>query len=634
MPTDVIRSFSETLRQGPLLSEAQRQEFVRELAPRFSDAKLLAKQLLDRGWLTSFQVNQIFLGKGGDLVLGPYVLLERLGEGGTGQVYKARHTHMNRIVALKLIRHDLLADKEVLARFQREIQLVSTLTNPHVVHAYDAGPSGQNYYLVMEYVEGMDLARLVKQHRQLPVVQACDYIRQAALGLQHIHERGLVHRDIKPSNLFITNLPGNKRSQTSDESPWGTLKILDLGLARLQRPIHSEVTGDLTNGTSMALGTLDYMAPEQALDFHSADIRADIYSLGCSFHQLLTAQPPFVVGTVAQKLLRHQQQEAPPVDRFRSDVPAPIVAVLRRMMAKQPKDRYQTPIEVARLLLALTPAPEATYLPTVLNTDTTARLPMAVPVAAPGAMVVVDARPAPVVRVVLQRALREVPTLVRRRPRLALAGAAVMCASFFLFVGLIYLAFRGSGEGSRTVAVATRENEKKTQEVTKDQPKEKEEPPVKEGETVFLSDLQEFNVQARAFAKDGFLGHNGNNNLGGDWKTFRIIVNGTLARKGLSTYPPSGGAAQVSYRLGKRYNHFKTGVGLHGRGWFSGSVVTFTVFGDGAVLWQSKPIRDYSEPPQECNVKVTGVNVIELQVTCTGESNGVWPVWIDPAVRK
>src|SRR5277367_2477205 len=141
--------------------------------------------MLERGWLTSYQINQLFQGKGSDLVLGPYVLLERLGEGGTGRVFTARHQHMNRIVAVKIIRPELVSDAEVVARFRREVQVVSQLTHPNIVHAYDAGPAGSSYFLVTEYVVGTDLDKLVKQKGRLPVEQACDFLRQALMGLQH-----------------------------------------------------------------------------------------------------------------------------------------------------------------------------------------------------------------------------------------------------------------------------------------------------------------------------------------------------------------------------------------------------------------------------------------------------------------
>src|SRR5262249_34473966 len=162
-----------------------------------------------------------------ELVLGPYVLLERLGQGGAGQVFKARHQKMNRLAAVKVIRKELLADTEVVGRFYREIQILSRLDHPNVVHAYDAGPAGPTPFLAMEFVEGTDLGKLVKQGGPMPVMQACEYIRQAALGLQHAHERGLVHRDIKPHNLIMSVRDG-------------LIKVADLGLGRLPRGMTDE----------------------------------------------------------------------------------------------------------------------------------------------------------------------------------------------------------------------------------------------------------------------------------------------------------------------------------------------------------------------------------------------------------
>jgi serine/threonine-protein kinase len=253
---------------------------------------------------------------------------------------------MNRLVALKLIRRELVADAEVVARFLREIQVVSQLSHPNVVHAYDAGPVGPTYFLAMEYVEGIDLGRLVKTRGPLSVAAACDCIRQGALGLQHAHERGLVHRDIKPPNFLVAATSG-------DGVGPGLVKLLDLGLARLQRRPDGERTSVLTQAGPVMMGTPDYLAPEQALDFRGVDIRADIYGLGCTLYYLLTARPPFPGGSLAQKLLRHQQAEFVPVDRFRTDVPAAVAAVLRRMLAKHPDDRPQTPQLVADALHAL-----------------------------------------------------------------------------------------------------------------------------------------------------------------------------------------------------------------------------------------------------------------------------------------
>jgi serine/threonine-protein kinase len=352
-PVTTVPALVEAVRRCRLLSPPQLDELTRGLSGRFADARALARELLQRGWLTAYQVNQLLLGRGADLQIGQYLVLERLGEGGTGQVFKARHQNMNRVVALKVIRRELLADAEVVQRFYREIQVISKLAHPSVVHAYDAGPIGRAHVLVMEYVEGTDLDRLVKQSGPLPVAQASDYIRQAAVGLQHIHGRNLVHRDIKPSNLLVSGVAAN-------EKPAQQVKILDLGLARLQRGgKDGDATSVFTPTGAVMIGTPNYLAPEQAIDFHAADIRSDIYGLGCTFYYLLTGQPPFPGGSLAEKLLKHQQKEPPPVEQLRPDVPPALAVVLRRMLAKRPEDRYQTPGELAGALEPFARGPEA-----------------------------------------------------------------------------------------------------------------------------------------------------------------------------------------------------------------------------------------------------------------------------------
>lgn len=617
MAVDSSRSLTECLGRSCLLTPAQLDELTVRLQPRYADPRALAKELLGRGWLTSYQLNQVFRGKGQELVLGPYVLLERLGEGGCGQVFKARHQHMNRVVALKLIRQELLSDREIVGRFHREIQLISTLTHPHVVHAYDAGPIGPNYFLVMEYVEGLDLARLVKQEGPLPAERACDYIRQAALGLQHIHEKGLVHRDVKPSNLFLVHRDESISSDSGVQAaPFGVIKILDLGLARLHRGTSGDANGDLTDNATVVMGTLDYMAPEQALDFHGADIRADVYSLGCAFHFILTGQPPFPGGTVAQKLLRHQQAALPPVEKLRADLPASVPPVLRKMLAKRPEDRYQTPGELARALAWVHTGGIQATIPTAIRVGPT---PSAVPVG-PGSSVALALRARlPLLRRMLSGCLAAASWCVRtawRRPRLSLSVGGALTLTF------LCLWFFHGGEATKSGSTAQND-------ATGSGPAEPQAPPA-----VFLSDLPESNFQGTAFGKNGFLGHNGGGNVSAPVDTARIIVKGQLSRKGVSMWPPSGGASQVTYKLNKRYNQFKTGVGLHDGGWMSGSKVTFVVIGDGKTLWQFKPIGGRDDYPQECNIKCAGVDTLELQVTCTSLNSGVWPVWLDPQVSR
>jgi WD40 repeat protein/serine/threonine protein kinase len=349
----------------PLLDPGQLEQLP-SLANGLEDAKTLAQRLLALDWLTPFQVNCLLQKRGAQLVLGPYNLLQKLGEGGTGRVFKARHQRMQRIVALKVIRRELLADPEILARFYREIQVASQVAHPNVVHAYDAGPSDDCHFLAMEYVQGVDLSRLVKLSGRLTVKQACDFIRQAALGLQHIHEHGLVHRDIKPSNLLLAEGHGSPSV--------GLVKILDLGLARFQQPLEEEVTGTFGPAGGVMMGTPDYMAPEQALNFHQADIRSDIYSLGCSLYYLLTGQPPFPGGTLAQKLLAHQQTKPPALTQLRPDAPLELLPILNRMLAKLPAERYQTPGELADALAAATAcwAEESTGATTNVATATPA----------------------------------------------------------------------------------------------------------------------------------------------------------------------------------------------------------------------------------------------------------------------
>ncbi|MBY0526851.1 MAG: serine/threonine protein kinase [Gemmataceae bacterium] len=361
MATTSINTMVEALRAYRLLERAQLEELAGFQA-RFPTPQALARELLQRGWLGPYQANMLLQGQGAELNLGSYVILERLGEGAAGTIYKARHQSMNRLVALKVLRKDLLNDKDAIGRFYREVEVASHLSHPNVVHSYDAGVLGSSYFLAMEYVEGTDLQRLVKDQGPLPVAVACDYIRQAALGLQHAHERGMVHRDIKPSNLLVTRcvdrkskvLPATSQAEAGGMD-FGLVKVLDLGLARLAQPARGSTTRNLTvlAGNQVMMGTPDYLAPEQALDFHTADIRADIYSLGCTLYFLLSGRAPFEDGTLPEKLLRHQAVEPQSIQNLRPQVTTALAGVQRKMMAKRPSDRYQTPGDVSQALATL-----------------------------------------------------------------------------------------------------------------------------------------------------------------------------------------------------------------------------------------------------------------------------------------
>jgi tetratricopeptide (TPR) repeat protein len=263
-----------------------------------------------------------------------YRIVRELGRGGMGVVYQAEQTLMGRPVAIKVISKALLEQPDALERFRREVRAAAQLAHPNIVIAHDAEQAGDLHMLVMEYVEGQSLDQVLKRRGPLPVLHACVYVRQAALGLQHAHEHGMVHRDIKPHNLMLT--------------PKGQIKILDFGLAKAVSEQHPGQTA-LTALNSF-MGTPDYSAPEQATDARSADIRADIYSLGCTLYCLLAGKPPFREETPVKTILAHLEKEPPPLPALRPDVPAELWQVVARMLAKAPAQRYQKPAEVAQAL--------------------------------------------------------------------------------------------------------------------------------------------------------------------------------------------------------------------------------------------------------------------------------------------
>jgi serine/threonine protein kinase len=255
---------------------------------------------------------------------------------------------LDRIVALKVIRQDR-QDTEAVRRFQREARAAAKLSHPNIVIVHDFDQVGDNCFIAMEYVEGVDLYHLVKEQGPLAPPLACDYIRQVALGLQHAHERGLVHRDIKPANLLVAGIQVGSSKEEPSDSPSGVVKILDMGMALLHGVDKDSVHGAADGGL---MGTPDYMAPEQALDFRQVDIRADLYSLGCTFYYLLTGRPPFDEYPLMRKMMMHQQGKVRPVWELRSSVPPEIDAVVQRLLAKKPEERYQTPAALVDALSA------------------------------------------------------------------------------------------------------------------------------------------------------------------------------------------------------------------------------------------------------------------------------------------
>ncbi|MBM4070701.1 MAG: hypothetical protein FJ271_17365 [Planctomycetes bacterium] len=346
--------FFAVRRQHRLLEPSQLAEVEVQLVPRFREAKGLARELAQRGWLTPFQVNELILGRGQQLTLGAYVLQERLGEGGMGTVFKARQRSLGRVVALKVIRKDRVVNPQTVKRFQREIRAAAQLNHPNIVRAFDADEIDGTHLLVMEYVEnGTDLSKLVKRDGPLPIAVACDYIRQAALGLQHAHERGMVHRDIKPANLLLQSPTRERVGMVSLAHASGSaavVKILDMGLARLDHAEDEGKSSTSLTGEGAVMGTIDYIAPEQAMDSHHADIRADLYSLGCTFYYLLTGRVPFPGGDAVGKLIRQRTEEPTQLEFLRPQVAPALASIVRTLMAKRREDRFQTPGELAAQL--------------------------------------------------------------------------------------------------------------------------------------------------------------------------------------------------------------------------------------------------------------------------------------------
>ena len=321
-----------------LLTPAQMVRASAALPPDATTAPAAAQFLVATGFLTPFQTERLLAGRSDGFILGQYVILEQVGRGSVGRVFKARHRTMNRLVAVKVLAADVTRTELARQGFHREVRAAAKLNHPNIVTAYDANEVGERFYLVMEFVDGPTLDALVRERGPLPVAEACELVRQAAVGLQHAHEQGMVHRDIKPHNILVT--------EASKTHPGCVVKIADFGIARLAPP---PVAAAAVPRPGL-LGTPDYVAPEQAYNPHTADHRADLYSLGCVFYFLLTGRPPFPGGTRDDKVLRHQFESPIPVERLRPDVPPLVAEIIARLMAKDPNARYHSAAAVAARL--------------------------------------------------------------------------------------------------------------------------------------------------------------------------------------------------------------------------------------------------------------------------------------------
>ena len=324
-------SFLALLEKSQLLG-AKDLAKVQAAAGKYEDAKALAKALIAAKGLTRWQAGQLLAGRS-SFTLGKYRLVDLLGRGGMGSVFAAEHKTLGRRVALKIISKQTGRDPERLERFLDEARRIAALDHPNIVRAFDVDHEGERYFLVLERIEGRDLQQIVEKDGPLDVDRAANFTRQAALGLAHAHDRKMIHCDIKPANLIV-----------GDDN---AVKILDMGMARLV-----ERDGSTSDSDESIVGTIDYIAPEQALEADDLDHRVDIYSLGCTLYFLLTSHTPFGEGTLAQRIMKHQTQAPKPIAEIRPGVPDELVDVCLKMMAKKPEDRFQDATEVAQALEA------------------------------------------------------------------------------------------------------------------------------------------------------------------------------------------------------------------------------------------------------------------------------------------
>ena len=456
--------FVEGLRRCGLMDDGEVNQVLTELSwnesGNNSDVSSLAKLLIENQKLTPFQAKVLLRGRWQGLVLGNYAILQKLGQGGMGAVFKARHTRMGREVCLKVVNSAGRQSPAVIERFRHEARTLAALSHPNIVVAHDANESKGIPYLVMEYVDGDDLAKRVRDEGPLSIPEVLNVMIQTAGALQYAHQAGVIHRDIKPHNLVA------RQDSTTGEL---SVKVLDLGLARFDTLItnnpDASVLAAMTN-TGVVIGTVDYMSPEQALDSRNADARSDIYSLGCTAYFLLTGQPPYEGDTVMQRLIAHREQTPQPLsDILPGGVTAALDAVVQKMLAKDPDARYQTMDELLEDLQAVAAGrePAATPMP-MADPVSVATAPPAGEAASmePSMLDIrVEERTAQVVSQILtrRRSKRNIPWY--RRPSFTKPVAA---ATLLVLAGAIFYfsprtgaatAIRNGGDGRALVIVAS-----------------------------------------------------------------------------------------------------------------------------------------------------------------------------------
>jgi serine/threonine-protein kinase len=389
------------------------------------DSTALAERLVREKILTEYQTRRFLSNKSHGLVVGRYVILDRLGSGSMGRVYKAHHLLMDRVVALKIIAPEIVTNERIVARFQREMKLVGRLDHPNVVRAFDADQIDKILYIVMEYVPGQSLGQRLKKG-PIPPREMIDYAAQAALGLAHAHAQGIVHRDVKPSNLLLSE----------DRQ----VKVLDLGLGVL---VEADSQATFATADGIAVGTVDYMSPEQALG-KDVDGRSDLFSLGCAMYHLMTGRLPYPGDSPIERLGKRISGRPVPLSEIRSDFPTSLIQVMDKLLAHRPQDRFQGAAEAAEALQALV-RPRSKANPSA--SSATARPPA---LKEPGAVVLEAVAPAPLppppppvvvkVRPKYPAWFRPLATLAEDKPAAALAAAAaILAAAFASGFGLAWL---------------------------------------------------------------------------------------------------------------------------------------------------------------------------------------------------
>lgn len=333
--------FLEMVAKSNLVEKSAYDSLVAELRERHegelpSKAKQVSAAFVERGLLTDWHVEKLLAGKYKGFFLGKYKLLGHIGTGGMSSVYLAEHMRMRDKRAIKVLPKKRLNNASYLARFQLEAKAIASLNHPNIVLAHDIDNEGDVHYIVMEYVDGLDLQSLIKRDGPMDFSTAADVLSQAARGLEHAHSKGVIHRDVKPANLLI------------DSS--GKVRLLDMGLALVAEAGGSDEASLTVAHNENVLGTADYLAPEQALNSHTVDHRADIYGLGCTLYFLLTGQPPFSDGTLAQRIARHQKEMPRSIRKLRQDCPGELEGICVKMIQKDPAYRYQSAAEVAEVL--------------------------------------------------------------------------------------------------------------------------------------------------------------------------------------------------------------------------------------------------------------------------------------------